>query len=271
MGMIVTSKDNEQVRQVRELLRDRKTRQRERKFVAEGVRLIEAGLIEGAIPDIVLYNSQLLARTERGLRLLDDLSRMHELGVPLLREVDTKVMRDISDTVTPQGIVASFPFALPTSDPANAPLCVVADGLQDPGNLGTILRSAEAAGASGVWLSTDSVDVYSPKVVRAGMGAHFRLPLHPDMDWADLATRLAAVGVEQVVATAMDGAAAYYTLDWQQPSAIIVGNEGRGLSEAACTLATATASIPMVGKAESLNAAMATTIVLFEALRQRQS
>lgn len=265
---MITSRDNEQIKIVRGLLRDRKLRQERRQFVAEGVRLIEDGLSAGLIPNIVLYNNELLGRTERGLQLLADIERLHQSGRPLLREVDDKALRDLADTVTPQGIVASFAYPQIATLPDAVPLIVIADGLQDPGNLGTILRSAEAAGATAVYLSPDSVDVYSPKVVRAAMGAHFRLPLYPDASWDDISAMLKAE--QQVVATEMSGGTAYYDLDWRKPSVIIVGNEGRGLSEAARRLATVTASIPMQGRAESLNAAMATTVVLFEAARQRK-
>jgi TrmH family RNA methyltransferase len=170
------------------------------------------------------------------------------------------------------------------ADFAKAKLHIVLDELQDPGNLGTILRSAGGAGQTAVWLTEGSVDFYSPKVVRAGMGAHFRVPSAYGVKWPELAERLKAAGVEQIFLAESEADEeanvrprktlalpdiAYYEVDWQKPSAVIIGNEAHGASQEAWQLATHTLHIPMPGGAESLNAAVAASLIIFEALRQR--
>nr|MDA8219818.1 RNA methyltransferase [Dehalococcoidales bacterium] len=145
-------------------------------------------------------------------------------------------------------------------------ISLLLDGVQDPGNLGTILRTAEAAAARPVLLAPGTVDAYAPKVVRAAMGAHFRLPLVSG-DWDELEPYLRG---RTVWAAEVREGTPYYEVDWTQPSAIVVGSEAHGLSTQARKLATGRLTIPMAGRAESLNAAIATAIVLFEALRQRR-
>ncbi|HUP26853.1 MAG TPA: RNA methyltransferase, partial [Chloroflexia bacterium] len=190
-------------------------------------------------------------------------------------EASQRALEAASDTVHPQGIVASFPIqdpAITTSSEGRA-LCLICDRVQDPGNLGTILRSAEAAGATGVWLSEGCADVHNPKVVRAAMGAHFRLPIFSEAKWDSLATELAGRSVEltRVFATEAGADDWYDQVDWAGPAALIVSNEAHGLSDQARNMAGNLISIPMVGGAESLNAAVAASIVLFEAARQRRT
>ena len=141
------------------------------------------------------------------------------------------------------------------------------DAVQDPGNVGTLLRSAEAVDVAEVICTRGTADVYSPKVVRAAMGAHFSLPLTVDVEASELGDALGAL--DNIYATVADAAMPYYAADWRQPSALIVGNEANGIGEAALALATKQIAIPMLGRAESLNAAVAGSVVLFEALRQR--
>ena len=138
--------------------------------------------------------------------------------------------------------------------------------MRDPGNLGTILRSAEAAGVGQVLLAPGTVDAYNPKVVRGAMGAHFRLPLE-SLDWPAIAERVAGRAVWLADAA---GEIAYDQVDWTAPSALIVGGEAAGAGQRAAELATGRVCIPMTGGAESLNAAMAATVILFEAARQRR-
>jgi TrmH family RNA methyltransferase len=133
--------------------------------------------------------------------------------------------------------------------------------------MGALLRSAEAVGVAEVLSTTGTVDVYSPKVVRAAMGAHMRLAITQDLSWDAIAERL--VLVDQVYAADAEARMPYFAADWRQPSALIIGNEAHGLSEDARALARSTIGIPMHGRAESLNAAVAGSVILFEALRQR--
>ncbi len=289
---MITGYSNENIKFVKALAR-RPAREQARAFIAEGVRLVEDALNAGCYPTLVLYNEPMLARTERGLALLERISRPEvyrrggKSGLRLtgaaagevsksappparILEVSDKLLADTSETVTSQGIIAVLPFLDWQEYDDRNPLFLVLDGLQDPGNLGTIMRSAEAAGATALLLSPDCVDVYNPKVVRAAMGAHFRLPFFTDVDWAGIEAGLADAGIHQIVAAHMDAAVSIYEVDWGQPSAMVVGNEGRGLSDEAQALATVRANIPMVGTAESLNAAVAASLIVFEAARQRR-
>jgi RNA methyltransferase, TrmH family len=182
-------------------------------------------------------------------------------------EASASVIAAACDTVAPQGIVAVVPLQDPGGMPERVSLALVLDSLQDPGNLGTILRTAQAAGADGVWLTPGSVDPYNAKVVRSGMGAHFRLPIHMDTELPDL--RVLVTRVDQVLAAATCGKALYFDANWVVPSLLVIGNEAWGVGPEVATILTGSVRIPMPGGAESLNAAVATAVILFEAIRQR--
>jgi TrmH family RNA methyltransferase len=173
-------------------------------------------------------------------------------------------MKALADTVSPQGVLSVVPF-VELAPPPSLSLGLVVDRLRDPGNLGSIFRSANAAGVEQVILAPKTVDPYNPKVVRGAMGAHFRLPIVA-LSWPEIAETL--VGVRVLLAD-VRAERAYYEVDWTQPSALIVGGEAHGASPEAAGLAAATITIPMHGGAESLNAAMAASVILFEAARQR--
>jgi TrmH family RNA methyltransferase len=145
-------------------------------------------------------------------------------------------------------------------------MVLVLDGLRDPGNLGTILRSALAASVGLVLLAPETVDLYNPKVVRGAMGAHFRLPVL-SQDWPEIASRLDGRSVWLADA---EGEIAYDAIDWTVPSALIIGGEPAGAGREAAALATRKTYIPMAHGIESLNAAMAATAILFEAARQQR-
>ncbi len=257
----ITSLANPKVRWARSLLQGR-ARRREGHFLIEGVRLVEEALRVGSVPTLAFFSPALEA-TPRGRALLQAL-----LASPEARErvfpVSEAVLGSLSDTVTPQGIVAAVPLPQPPSGPPG--LLLILDQLRDPGNLGTVLRTALAAGVEEVWLAPGTVDPYNPKVVRAAMGAHFRLPLRVHVRWDEVATR--APGRPIWLATAQGGTP-YDQVDWRTPSVLIVGGEAEGASPEAEALATGRVHIPMEQGVESLNAAVAAAILLFEARRQR--
>ncbi len=256
---MISSTANPHVKFLRSLRDLPRERRRERSLFLEGVRLVADALEAGVAPRLALYAPEQLERTPEGTRLLTRLA-----GLPACYQASPAVIAAVADTPHPQGVVAAFPW--PELAP-RAGLRLVLDGLQDPGNVGTLLRSAEAAGVGLALCAPGTADVYAPKVLRAAMGAHFNLPVRADLDWE-------AIGAELSVCPAVYAAEAgasmpYYAADWKQPVALIIGNEAHGVSPEGLARATHCIGIPMVGRAESLNAAIAGSVILFEALRQR--
>lgn len=256
---MITSTGNEKVKYVRSLYR-RRVRYRERRFVIEGVRLVEEAFRAGIVPALLFYNEGVNA-IPGGRELLVEIQK----GGSPASAVSEKVMKAMADTVSPQGVLAVVPF-VELAPPPSPSLGLVVDRLRDPGNLGSILRSANAARVEQVILAPKTVDSYNPKVVRGAMGAHFRLPIVA-LSWPEIAEALAGV---QILLADVRAKRAYYEVDWTRPSALIIGGEAHGASREARELAAATIAIPMHGGAESLNAAVAASVILFEAARQRR-
>jgi TrmH family RNA methyltransferase len=257
--MTITSTANKKVKYVRSLYR-RRIRHRERHFVIEGLHLVEEALKAGIVPVLAFFTSD-LSDSQRGRKLL---AVIEDLPGECFVVTD-RVMGALSDTVSPQGILAVVPFlGLPL--PEDPWMVLVVDRVRDPGNLGAILRSAEAAGAGQMILTPATVDVYSPKVVRGAMGAHFHLPIAARVSWPELAEALEG---RQILLADARGEKIYYEVDWTKPSVLIVTSEAEGSSQEAERLATERIVIPMQGEAESLNVAVAAGVILFEAARQR--
>ncbi|TCP11222.1 TrmH family RNA methyltransferase [Crenobacter luteus] len=255
---LITSAHNDTIKQLSRLTDSARERRRAGLMLLEGLHLIEAALEAGHKPAAVYVNPAAGQHLE--LRAL--LSR---LDCPGYLIAEGALSRVTSLASAPE-ILAVLPRPVPNW--TRQPDCVVLlEDLQDPGNLGTILRCAAAAGAGAVYLSKGCVDVFSPKVLRAGMGAHFALDIHEE---ADLAAVLDAFAGTRVV-TALDGAVSLYAVDLSGPTAFVFGNEGAGVSPALQALAPARVKIPMPGSAESLNVAMAATVCLFERVRQREA
>ena len=265
---MITSLANAKVKLVRGLQSRRRIRYREKRLVTEGTRLVQDALETGWLPDFVLYTTNWID-TPAGTALL---KRLADLSVPALLVSDT-VMASCTDTETPQGMLAVSAF--PEIPPPAAPTFVlVIDRLRIPGNLGTILRAAAAAGVELVLLPPGNVDPYNPKVVRGGMGAHFRIPIW-HRGWQEISELLG--GFEIWLASAGDGTR-YDQVDWSRPIALIVGGEASGAGDFATSLvdpelklgrACGHVHIPMPGGIESLNAAVAAGVLLFEIVRQR--
>lgn len=255
---MITSRTNPQVKYVRRLQADRRFRHDEGVFVVEGTRWMRELAAAGVAPR-ALYATAAWSGGDEGKALLAALAAETML-------VSDKVMAAMSDTETAPGVLAVLPIE-PRPWPAAPTLVVILDAVSNPGNLGTILRSAAAAGADGMLLGPGCVDPYNPKVARGSMGALLRLPLRA-AGWEAI-TRLAA-GLDVWLAAARDGVA-YTAVDWRRPSAILIGGEAHGAGTAAERLATGRVTIPMRDATESLNAALAAGILLFEAARQRGS
>jgi len=260
-GSTITSPGNERIRFVRSLHRT-STRRKEGVFLVEGTRLVEDALDAGATPDLVLVAPEQLGRTPRGADLLTRLSSFQ------CWPVTESVSKALSDTVTPQGVFAIFPIPTPPAQPIVGPVVLILDRIRDPGNAGTLLRSADASGVVRTAAFVDSVDAYAPKVVRAAMGAHFRLNVLEDARWSALAPMLAGRPCRLAVA---HGGTAYDQIEWTRDSALIVGGESEGAGSDATAAASEQITIPMSGPTESINAAMAGTILLFEAARVRRN
>jgi TrmH family RNA methyltransferase len=253
---MISSLSNDKVKTIRALA-ERKHRIREGRFVVEGARLIDDALVANIRPDWIFLAERLLPRARQTL------VRLRSLHVEVIDVSDT-VMKACSDTETPQGLLAVIPLPQ-LAWPRDPKLVLIADALRDPGNLGTLLRSAVASDVDGVLLSPETVDAYNPKVVRGAMGAHFRLPIL-EADWTSINEHVRGM---RVYLAAADGKQVYTEVDWTQPGALIVGNEAEGASEEAMKLATMRIAIPLSREVESLNAAVAASVILFEAKRQR--
>ncbi|OGO14865.1 MAG: hypothetical protein A2Y93_10470 [Chloroflexi bacterium RBG_13_68_17] len=254
---MITSTANPRVKWVRSLQAKRRAREDEGLFIVEGLRLAREVVAAGRPVKLVLHTDDLDAR---GRGVVNNLCR---LGAEA-EAVSAQVMAACSSTESPPGLLVVLPLpALPL--PERLTLALVADGIADPGNLGTLLRTAAAAGVEAMFLTQGTVDVYNPKVVRGAMGAHLRLPVLA-LDPTALADRLA--GLQVWIAEAGQGLA-YDGVDWAPPSALVIGGEARGPQAGTRGLGGQSVHIPMPGGSESLNAAVAAAVILFEIARQR--
>jgi TrmH family RNA methyltransferase len=199
---------------------------------------------------------------------VDDAEIAALLGSSLVPEplvLSDALFQQLSSVATPTGVIAAVRTPQPSSLPSMPGACVMLDDIQDPGNMGSILRSAAASGLKEVYLSKASVQAWSPRVLRAAMGAHFVLQIHEGVDLETLARAYPG----RVLAVASDGATPFYSADLTGRVALLFGNEGAGLSDSLRAAAGETISIPMPGKAESLNVAAAAAVCLFERVRQQ--
>ena len=255
---MITSTQNPKIKWIRSLQAHSRFRREEGAFIVEGVRLSEEALAAGWAPQLVLYTDDL---SERGKEVLNGLSTSGATITP----VATHVMRAASDTQTPQGILAVFPMQS-SPLPAELDFVLIPDMIRDPGNLGTILRTAAAAGVDAVLLPVGSTDSFAPKVLRSGMGAHFHLPIQV-LSWKEINKLTESLSVHLAM---IEGGLLYTQADFSAPCAIIIGGEAHGAGEQAQSLAHNRIYIPMPGRGESLNAAIAAGILLFEVTRQRR-
>jgi TrmH family RNA methyltransferase len=255
---MITSTHNPRIQLVRSLLGRPKERRQSGAFVVEGVRLLEEALAAGWSFQFTLYSSCL---SLRGQTLLDEL---RQAGVEI-EEVADPVLTSTAGTENPQGILAVVDRqTLPL--PEQLDFILILDAIRDPGNLGSLLRSAAAAGVQAVFLTPGSADAFAPKVVRAGMGAHFHLPIL-SQDWDSLSKNLA--GLKLILAGA-ESPLSCWQADLRGKLALIIGGEAEGASPEAARSCHEQVYIPMAGSTESLNAAAAGAILMFEVKRQRE-
>ena len=260
----ITSATNARVKRLISLRKKAKQRRQEQVFLIEGERLFSDTPRE-YIQEVYVTEEYLKDRSEAEM----------PAGCTVVTE---EIMRKVSDTETPQGVmcVARMPSyqkedLLGSGTGDQTPLLLILENIQDPGNLGTMMRTAEAAGVTGVLMSRDTVDLFNPKTVRATMSAIFRVPFLYTDDLTGEIKRLREESGIEVYAAHLKASRPYDEADCTKACAFLIGNEGNGLSDEAADAASARVQIPMKGSIESLNAAMAAGILLFEAARQRRN
>jgi RNA methyltransferase, TrmH family len=253
---IVRSRQNPVYKQIRSLLR-RDRRHQERAFLVEGRRFIADAMATGATPSLIAL--------AESLAIDSDTTWLSNSPVRIL---DDQLFASLTDTVTSQGMLAIFPMPTFLAAVSRVPFIFIADGIQDPGNLGTLIRSAAGAGATQVVALPGTVDPWAPKTVRAAAGSHFLVPIASLSSTELLQTLPSEV---TLVAAEASGGRRYDEYDMSGPLAVIVGSEGNGLSAPIVELDPLRVSIPLEADLESLNAGVAGSIIMFEASRQRRS
>lgn len=258
MPETISSSSNSKLKLVRTLQTRSRKRLQEAAFIAEGVRLLEEVSAANWPVRFILYDDSL---SERGDKLVGDFSNHPNIEVI---KISNELMSNITDTDTSQGILAVLEKRI-ISIPGKPTFIVIADQIRDPGNLGTLLRTAYAAGVDAVCVTPGTADAYAPKVIRASMGAHFHLPI-VECTWEDPASFLEEI---PIFLAEIENGIPLWEADLCQPCALLIGGEAFGPSPKGRAAAKFKITIPMPGGAESLNAAVAGGILIAEVLRQR--
>lgn len=262
---MITSSSNSRVKQVIQWQKSAKERDGAGVFPAEGFKMFEE-VPEDSVREV--YVSQ--SAYEKVCSFPSLKKKLHDTGYELVSE---DILARMSDTRTPQGIlfIADQPRYMPEQLlDVSAPLLVVLESLQDPGNLGTIIRTGEGAGITGVIMNKQTVDLFNPKTIRATMGSVFRVPFLYVDSLEEMITRLHEKGIHTYAAH-LEGKRYYESFSFCGGTAFLIGNEGNGLSRELTELAQEAVKIPMEGRVESLNAAVAASLLMYEAQRQRRT
>lgn len=262
MPVTITSRKNELVKEYLHLSASASYRREQRSLPMEGARLCEDAAASGLRVISLFYTEEASAKYGRYLEVVEKSS-------PVKYLISQSVAQYLADTKNPQGV-----FCICAMPPENAEIPCLSDGsflmlenMQDPANLGTVLRTAEALGIGGVILAGKCCDAYSPKALRAGMGAIFRLPVYLRNDAPEMVAGLNAKGFRTFAAVPDESALPVTSIDFSVPSVAVVGNEGNGLTEETKHACTACVTIPMKGRAESLNAAASAAVLMWEMMR----
>ena len=257
---MITSTSNQQVKNLLQLQKKSKARKEQGVFVVEGVKMFREAPADWIVKT---YVSQEFLKKEEASVLKD---REYEI-------VEDRVFKTMSDTMTPQGILAVVRQPVSSLEQLlnePAPFVMVLENIQDPGNLGTILRTAEGAGVNGILMSRDTVDIFNPKTIRSTMGSVYRVPFLYVGDICETVRKLKNKGISAYAAH-LKGTGSYDEQDYTKGTAFLIGNEGNGLTDELADLADTYIRIPMYGKVESLNAAIASAVLMYEAQRQRRN
>ena len=252
--MIITSKDNETIKSIKKL---KEKKYRTESFIVEGIKMVKEALEQAEVEKVIV--SETFSNS-------DDFKGLNCDGQKLIIASD-KVFEDLTDVVTPQGIIAVVKKSSNSEIDYNDEFVLALDGIQDPGNLGTIIRTADSANIKTILVSKDTVDAYSPKVVRSTMGGIFRTKVIEVEDLAQSLIDYKNNGFK-VLTTELNAEKSIYDVDYQK-SVVVIGNEANGVTEKVSEVATEKVIIPMLGKTESLNAAVATSIMIYEYVRQK--
>ena len=259
----IQSSQNGNIKDIK-ALHQKKYRDAQKLYFVEGIRFVNDAIDNGQSIDRAVI-SESLEKVNGGNTVIAKLTKICSdvFCVP------DKLFKEISDTQSPQGVLAVLKKQTTELHKAlnSGKAVIVLEGLQDPGNVGTIIRTADAAGVSAVLMTKGCVDVYSPKVLRSTMGSVFHLPIVEDLENGETIQLLKNSGYK-VIASHLQGQNNYYDEDLTGKSAIIVGNEANGISELTAAMSDKLVRIPMPGKAESLNASVAAAIIIYELVRQ---
>lgn len=258
---LITSKDNEIVKNIKKL-KEKKYRDEKNEYIIEGIKLIEEAITENAKIKMIIVCEECLKNEAIEQKLLYQIAKYNCIYV------NEKVFTSITDVKNPQGMLAVI--EMENGEEVinyNDDVIFVLDGIQDPGNLGTILRTIDSAGLSQVIVSKDTVDAYNPKVVRSTMGAIFRVKVIESQDIIRTMKNIKKHKYE-ILVTSLEATDNIYDIDYTKKM-IVIGNEANGVSQAVLDIADEKIKIPMLGKTESLNAAVATSIIAYEYVRRK--
>ncbi len=262
--MDITSPSNPIIKEIKSLYR-KKGRWTKHLFLAEGIKVVEE-CIDNNCPIAHIVYSDELFNMGGGQALFDKIKSYDRLV-----RIPHKLYREISDMESPQGVLAVIGFEVSTIedlDIQNSPFFLLLDEVQDPGNMGTIIRTADAFGIDGIIVTEGCVDIYNPKVVRSTMGSILRTPIFHEPERMGVIEKLKREGVK-IYSTSLEGSQYIQDTNFKESCVLIIGNESKGVSKSLYSLADNLIKIPMLGKAESLNAAVASSIIMYEAMRQR--
>ena len=267
---IITSENNPLIKEIKSL-KLKKFREQKKLYFIEGIKFVEESLLSDEEINVLII-SHSMVNDQKILELVQKADQKdHSIKI---YSVADNIFKNLSDTETPQGIIAVIKMKTYTlenifdMDSNKNKLFIILDAVQDPGNMGTIFRTAEGAGVDGIFMSTNCVDIYNPKVLRSTMGSIFHIPVIETNDLSHTINFLKSRGIK-IYASHLDATNNYYELNVSRNTAFIIGNEANGISEQTAALADCLIKIPMYGKAESLNASIAAGILMYETVRQR--
>ena len=257
---IITSKDNETIKEIKKL-KDKKYRDQNGKYIIEGIKLVEEAILEHAKIDKIVICEDCIEDGSIEQSLMYEIAKNDCIGV------SEKVFATLTDVNTPQGILAVIEKETEEKISFSEDVIVVLDGIQDPGNLGTILRTIDSVGLKQIVLSEKCADPYNPKVVRSTMGAIFRVKI---IESRDIISTLKNIKKNRykIMVTSLTAENTIYDVEYKK-KAIVIGNEANGVSKEVLSIADEEVKIPMIGKTESLNASVATGIILYEYVRKK--